>query len=200
MNYGRWVLASGVIGMAGTLAMQLVISRQLGAAALGLFFLATKLAMLPIEAASAVIGAVAFPMFARLREDRTQAARAFATLLTGLYLLLLPVFALLYVLAPQLEQLLGSQWAGTTPLIHLLVVAGIVGDPVRAGDPAADGLGSGRSCVPPRCRPDRGAAGGLVARRGVARVAEGAAVALLLGNVAAAAWPWPGCGRCCRMR
>lgn len=186
MNYGRWVLASGAIGMAGTLAMQLVISRQLGAAALGLFFLATKLALLPIEAASAVIGAVAFPMFAGLREDRAQAARAFATLLTGLYLLLLPVFALLYVLAPQLEQMLGSQWAGTTPLVHLLVVAGIVGILCELVTPLL--MGWGRADRAFRLDAAQTVVLLVALLPAVALLgAEGAAVALLLGNLAAAA-------------
>jgi len=186
MSYGRWVLASGAIGMAGTLAMQLVISRELGAAALGLFFLATKLALLPIEAASAVIGAVAFPMFAGLREDRVQAARAFASLLTGLYLLLLPVFALLYVLAPQLEQALGTQWAGTTPLVHLLVAAGIVAILCELVTPLL--MGWGRADRAFRLDAAQTVVLLVALLPGVALLgAEGAAVSLLLGNVAAAA-------------
>jgi O-antigen/teichoic acid export membrane protein len=186
VSYGRWVLASGAIGMAGTLAMQLAISRELGAAALGVFFLATKLSLLPIEAASAVIGAVAFPMFAGLREDRAQAARAFATLLTGLNLLLLPIFALLYVLAPQLEQVLGTQWAGTTPLVHVLIVAGIVAILCELVTPLL--MGWGRADRAFRLDAAQTVVLLAVLLPGVALLgAEGAAVSLLLGNVAAAA-------------
>jgi O-antigen/teichoic acid export membrane protein len=125
LNYGRWVLLTGIVGLAGTLATQLALSRMLGATALGLYFLAGKLAFLPIEAASAVIGAVAFPMFARLRDDPSGSARAFAMLLTGLLLLLFPVYALVVVLAPQLEQALGANWSGTAPVMQIMAVAGV---------------------------------------------------------------------------
>jgi lipopolysaccharide exporter len=125
LNYGRWVLLTGIVGLAGTLATQLALSRMLGAAALGLYFLAGKLAFLPIEAASAVIGAVAFPMFAGLRDDPSGTARAFATLLTGLLLLLFPIYALVIVLAPQLEQALGANWAGTAPIMQIMAIAGV---------------------------------------------------------------------------
>ena len=124
VNFGRWVLAAGVVTLAGTLLTQLVVSRLLGATALGLFFLAVKLAYLPVDAANSVVGSVAFPMFARLREDASASVRAFVTVLTGMYLLLLPLYALIFALVPQLETVLGPEWAGTTPIVRILCVAG----------------------------------------------------------------------------
>jgi hypothetical protein len=77
LNYGRWVLLIGVIGLAGTLMPRSWrCRRHARAAALGLFFLAASWRCCPIEAASAVIGGVAFPMFAGLREDRRAGRRA----------------------------------------------------------------------------------------------------------------------------
>ena len=125
-DYGRWVLLAGVLTLAGTMLTQLAVSRMLGATALGLFFLAVKLAFLPIDAANSVVGTVAFPMFVRLREDMPASARAFLSVLTGLHLLLLPVYALTFVLAPQLESVLGEQWTGTAPIVRILCVAGVV--------------------------------------------------------------------------
>jgi len=131
VNYGRWVLAMGVMTLAGTMVTQLAVSRMLGATALGLYFLAMKVAFLPIDAASAVVGAVAFPMFSGMREDVEGSQRAFTTLLTGLWLLLLPAYALILALAPQFEFALGPRWSGTAPIVQILsfaAVAGIVGE------------------------------------------------------------------------
>jgi len=125
VNYGRWVLAMGIVTLAGTMATQLAVSRLLGAAALGLFFLAVKVAYLPIEAANSVVGAVAFPMFASVREDAKASERAFTTVLTGLWLLLLPVYALIFALATQLESALGPRWSGTATMVQILSVAGV---------------------------------------------------------------------------
>jgi O-antigen/teichoic acid export membrane protein len=125
VNFGRWVLLAGIATLAGTLVTQLAVSRELGAAALGLYFLALKVAFLPIEAAGAVVGAVAFPMFARLRDDRAATVRSFAILLGGFGLVLLPVYALLVVVAPSFEQALGDRWAGTAPIVQILALAGV---------------------------------------------------------------------------
>jgi PST family polysaccharide transporter len=125
VNFGRWVLLAGIATLAGTLVTQLVVSRELGAAALGLYFLALKVAFLPIEAAGSIVGAVAFPMFARLRDDPMATARSFAMLLAGFGLVLLPVYALLVVVAPLFEQALGERWAGTAPIVRILALAGV---------------------------------------------------------------------------
>jgi O-antigen/teichoic acid export membrane protein len=125
VDFGRWVMAAGVVTLAGTLLTQLAVSRLLGATALGLFFLAVKLAYLPLDAANSVVGSVAFPMFARLREDAVASARAFRTVLTGMYLLMLPGYALIFALVPELEAVLGPQWTGTTPIVRILCVAGL---------------------------------------------------------------------------
>jgi O-antigen/teichoic acid export membrane protein len=125
VNFGRWVLLAGIATLAGTLVTQLAVSRELGAAALGLYLLALKVAFLPIEAAGAVVGAVAFPMFARLRDDRAATVRSFAILLGGFGLVLLPVYALLVVVAPSFEQALGDRWAGTAPIVQILALAGV---------------------------------------------------------------------------
>jgi O-antigen/teichoic acid export membrane protein len=127
VDFGRWVLAIGVVTLAGTLFTQLAVSRMLGAASLGLFFLAVKLAYLPVDAANSVVGAVAFPLFARLRENTVASAQVLVNVMTGMYLLLLPVYALIFVLMPDLEAVLGSKWAGTTTMVRIMGLGGIVG-------------------------------------------------------------------------
>ena len=126
-NFGRWVLLVGITGLVGELLVQLAISRQLGAAALGLYFLALRLAFLPSNVASAVIVPVAMPVFARLQDDPGAATKVFAEMLGALCLLLLPVYAIMFSVALLFEQALGSNWTGTARLIQVLCVAGAAG-------------------------------------------------------------------------
>lgn len=128
IRYGQWVFFTSLIAMAGQTVLRLVISRQLGATELGLYYLAASLAFLPADVASEVVGEVAFPFYARLQTDVWQASLAFRSMLTSVLALLLPALSLLIALAPSLvENLLGSHWTGTAPIIQVLALANIVG-------------------------------------------------------------------------
>jgi O-antigen/teichoic acid export membrane protein len=132
MNFGGWILITGLVAMAGSYGLRIAISRQLGAEGLGLYFIAVQLAYLPNEVASEAVGAVAFPLFARLQDSISQATRVFRALLSGLAAVLYPVCALLIVLAPTLvHDVLGPEWAGTEDVIRVLslvVMIGIFGE------------------------------------------------------------------------
>ncbi len=132
LHFGGWVFVSSLIAMAGSYGLRVVISRQLGAEGLGLYFIAVQFAYLPSEVASEVVGAVAFPLFARLQNDLLQATRAFRALFSGIAAVLYPASILLIVLAPVLiSDILGPEWAGTEDVIRILslvVMVGIFGD------------------------------------------------------------------------
>jgi O-antigen/teichoic acid export membrane protein len=127
IHFGRWVLATGIVALAGTTLSQLAVSRLEGAAALGLYFLAWRVAFTPVDAVSAVVSAVAFPLFARLRDNATETAATFQRLLIGQTIVLVPGYALFFVLAPPLEAALGGRWSGTAPVIRILAVAAVTG-------------------------------------------------------------------------
>lgn len=132
MNFGGWVFLTSLVAMAGNYGLRIAISRELGADGLGLYFIAVQLAYLPNEIASEAVGAVAFPLFARLQSNISQATRAFRALFSGLAAVLYPVCGLLIVLAPTLiHDILGPSWAGTEDVIRVLslvVMIGIFGD------------------------------------------------------------------------
>ncbi len=142
IKFGGWLLITGVIAMVGSFGLRIVISRQVGAEGLGFYFLAAQLAFLPSEVASEVVGAVAFPLFARLQSGGQQAARAFQAILTGLMALLFPVCALFIVLSPILVKvLLGAKWEGTVPLIQILALVTMIGLFGDATIPLVKGFG-----------------------------------------------------------
>ena len=127
IGFGRWIFASNLVAVAGGAMLQVVVSRRLGAEALGLYYLAVKLAFLPAEVASEVVGRVAFPLYARLQGSVVELRRTFARFGLGATALLWPVYALLFVVAPWLPEVLGERWQGTVPLLRWLVMVGAVG-------------------------------------------------------------------------
>lgn len=142
IRFGRWIFLTGLVVLAGSYVLQIVISRQLGAAELGLYYLAAQLAFLPTEVASGVVGEVAFPLFARLQTDLQQITRAFRALLTGISALLFPVCALIIALAPALvHNILGPEWAGTIPVIRILALVSIIDLLGEVMGPIFQGLG-----------------------------------------------------------
>lgn len=128
MNFGGWVFVTSLITMAGNYGLRIAISQQLGVEGLGLYFIAVQFAYLPSEVASEAVGAVAFPLFARLQSNKSQATKAFRALFSGLAAVLYPVCALLMVLAPTLiHDILGPNWAGTEGVIRVLALVVMIG-------------------------------------------------------------------------
>lgn len=128
VQFGRWIMLVGILSMGTSALLQAYISRQLGVAALGLYFLAAKLAFIPAEIGGEVIGAVSLPLFAQLQSNLDHARRAFQSILKGVWALLLPATFLLIALAPSIvAEVLGERWHGTAPLIRLLALASAVG-------------------------------------------------------------------------
>src|SRR5512141_220660 len=142
IRFGRWIFVTGLIAMLGQYVLRVVISRQLGTAALGLYVLAAQLAYLPSEISSGVVGSVAFPMFARLQTDIQQARQAFRTMVVGMAVLLYPVCLMMIALArPLVIEVLGSKWKGTEPVIQILVLATVIGLIGDAVEESLKGLG-----------------------------------------------------------
>lgn len=142
LRFGGWIFATALVATTGTSILQLAITRQLGAAELGVYYLACKLAFLPAELATELVGAVAFPLYARLQDDPRKATRAFQRILVGMFAVMVPAALLLFVLSPALiEHLLSARWQGTVPAIRVLVWVNVIG---LAGDaivPVLKGMG-----------------------------------------------------------
>ncbi len=142
IRFGRWIFLMSIVAVSGSSMLQVVISRELGAAELGLYYLAGKLAFIPAEISAEVVGAVAFPLYARLQTESRQLARAFRTIFTTVSALLFPICALLIALAPALvEHVLGARWQGTAPLIQLLALVNVIGLFGDTVSPLLKGLG-----------------------------------------------------------
>jgi PST family polysaccharide transporter len=121
--FGRWLFAIGLTAVSVDFFIKVLVARRLSVAGLGLFSLGDRLAETPTQIANEAIGAVAFPLYARLRSDPPRLEQAVQAHLTGLMFLLLPATGLIIGLAQPLEQrVLGAAWVGTSPVIVLLAI------------------------------------------------------------------------------
>lgn len=142
LQFGRWIYLTSLVVMIGGNVLQVAISRQLGAAELGLYYLATQIAFLPYEVAREVVGSVAFPLYSRLQKNLAQAVVTFRAVFASMAALLYPICALIIALAPTLvEEVLGDGWEGTAPIIRVLTLAAVIGLLADTTAPVFQGLG-----------------------------------------------------------
>jgi O-antigen/teichoic acid export membrane protein len=121
--FGRWLFAIGLTGVTSDLFLKILVARRLSVTDLGMFSMSDKLGETPSQFANEAIGGVAFPLYARLRDDPPRLQAAFRAHLTGLMFFLLPATGLLIALAlPIQERILGPRWAGAAFLIVLLTL------------------------------------------------------------------------------
>lgn len=141
-RFGRWIFITGLIGALGTPVLRAVISRHLGAADLGLFYFATRLAYFAKEGVSAVVADVSFPLYARLQSNKKQVRQTYRATLSAMLALLAPTYALLIALAPSLVGVwFGPKWTNAVGMIQILAVAALVDTFVDATNPMLMGIG-----------------------------------------------------------
>lgn len=146
LRFGRWVLIAGLIAMAGEWILVAAITRTAGTAALGRYALAASIALTPASMFGSLIGGVAFAAHARAASDARQSARVFRTSLIAMLVPVVPSYALLFALAPELvSHALDARWAGLGPAIRLLAIAGVLGLVFDASTSLLAGVGRPRA-------------------------------------------------------
>jgi PST family polysaccharide transporter/lipopolysaccharide exporter len=143
IRYGQWLFLATLISIVGSQGLQLVISRRLGAEALGIYFLSARLAFLPFEVSSQVVGSVAFPLYAGMQRDLQRASRSFRAMIVGLLALIVPSSLFIVLLIPELvHTVLGPRWTGTIPVIQVLALVNVATVVWDAAMPAFKGMGA----------------------------------------------------------
>jgi len=143
--FGRWIFLIGLTAVAAELLVQVLIARALGVSGLGLYSLASKFAETPDRLVTEALGAVAFPLYARLRFDRGRVTAAFRAHFVGVMVLTLPLTALVVALAHPLEEfLLGPAWSGASPIIMLLALGFAVAPSFSATSALLKAVGDAR--------------------------------------------------------
>ena len=141
-RFGRWIFLIGIISVATDSAIRWIIANRLGVAELGLYFMAWRLAYLPMQLISELANEVAFPVYAQLQSDREKAAAAFRGLLVSVAAILVPTCLVFAWLVPELVQhVLGDGWRGTVGVMRLLILTSVLMLLSESLGPVLKGLG-----------------------------------------------------------
>jgi len=138
-----WGVAGGALVLAATdLALRAVLARRFGAGALGVYYVAAALALLPLGVAAELLAVTAQPRYAQLLGDPAALRRAARATSARLGTVLVPFYGLLAGLAAALTPAaLGVLWLGAAPLLRVLAVAGAAGVVRVAAAPLFAALG-----------------------------------------------------------
>jgi len=127
-SYGGWLLGVSALTFLSTQGDRIIVGKLIGTVALGLYQVAWQLVRLPtMEISKGIIGAVAFPALSAINTDDRQLAKAFFAMVETNALMILPLVAMLILLAgPIVLTLLGQQWVPAVPAIKLLAFAALL--------------------------------------------------------------------------
>lgn len=104
----------------------ILIGKFLGMQALGFYNLAWQLCIFPVQKINPVVNKVAFPVYARLQNDRPQLSLYYARFLQAVALITLPLLAFLFYFPGDVVRVLyGPGWEQTANLIGVLAFVGI---------------------------------------------------------------------------
>jgi teichuronic acid exporter len=124
LRFGGILTADRVLNYARANIDVALIGALLGTRMVGLYVMALALARLPLEKLGSAFEPVAYPTFARLRDDKPALQRYFLGLSVGTMAIALPVcFGLIVTAGIFVPTVIGSQW---NPIVRPLQVAAIV--------------------------------------------------------------------------
>lgn len=127
IHQGKWITSAGIASYFSLKLPDISIGRLLSTQALGLYQMAYRFAILPLEEIGEVINKVSFPLFVKISQDQSRLRVAFLKN-ASVYLIASSVYTVtLLICAPLITQIfLGSQWLEIIPLMRLLVIAGFL--------------------------------------------------------------------------
>lgn len=104
----------------------LLIGRFLGAAPLGIYALAYRIMVYPLQSVTTVISRVMYPVYAQIQDDDPRMRSAFARTTGMIALVTFPMMMGVCALArPFMLTVFGPQWAEAIPLVRLLAPIGM---------------------------------------------------------------------------
>jgi O-antigen/teichoic acid export membrane protein len=142
-GYGRWMLGSAVLWFVYSQGSNVVSGWLFGVAALGLYQMASRFALLPSTQLGDVIQSATFPAFAEIQHDQERVSRAYVRTTSLAAMVIIGMTVLTALGLPRLFVLiLGEQWTEAAPLIPVIAFAAGLRALLRTGSPLY--LGTGR--------------------------------------------------------
>lgn len=127
VKFGAGITGSNFAGFIERNIDDILIGRNWGSAALGLYDRAYRLLLFPLQQVMAPIGKVMIPILSRLNEEPQRYRRAYFGAMNQILLLILPGAVFLLVMAdPFIPFILGESWRGAVPIFQALAFIGLL--------------------------------------------------------------------------
>ena len=125
-DFGKNVLASRFLAYFNLNAPQFSIGKILGSGQLGYYSVAFQLVEIPVQRISKNVLRVMFPAFSKIQDQSQDYIRLYRQTVYYLAVLVFPLFAGLYLIAPLFVQLFyGSKWQPAVVPLQILTVVGL---------------------------------------------------------------------------
>lgn len=138
-EFGKWIMGTSMLKYLVLSLPEILIGRIAGAATLGLYQMAKRIATAFSKEIAVVVSTVLFPVFSELQSDPSRLKRAYLRSQKCISLVVFPAYALMILLAERLvETVLGTQWLPiVVPLrilssVALLQSIGAYGELIKA--------------------------------------------------------------------
>ena len=127
LRYGRYVAGANVTNFVNSTVDNMLVGRIVGAAALGLYAAAWRLAEIPNVVIGFIVGRVMFAVYSRIQDDLAAVRQHYLANIQRTVLLALPLTVGMGIAAePIVAALLGQQWQGAVLPLRILAVFGFV--------------------------------------------------------------------------
>ena len=126
-RFGKHVVGFRLLNYSNRNADNFIIGAALGPVSLGYYVVGYRILRLVIQITSNLIDKVAFPLYARLQDERDRFRRAYYKSASFAALVAFPAFIGILVLAPEIVLVLfGHKWSESVPVMQVLSVLGII--------------------------------------------------------------------------
>lgn len=133
-SFGLYQMGEKSINYLSANADNILIGKFLGMEALGFYNLAWQLCIFPVLKINPVVNKVAFPVYARLQDNRAALSEYYARSIHAIHLVCIPLLAFLFYFAYDIVEIMyGAGWEQTAHLVGILVFAGLIKVSVNPG-------------------------------------------------------------------
>ena len=126
-HFGKWILGAGILSFIVVQGPFVIIAKMIGAAALGTYQMAHRIAVVTMMEMVKIVANSVFPAFALIQDDTIRSRQAYVRVSRLVIFILLPaLFCIVLLSRPFTVTVLGEKWTSVIPILQLLALSGVL--------------------------------------------------------------------------
>ncbi len=127
ISRGKWITGATILNYFYQNGDTIAVGKIVGATSLGLYDMAYKISLVPLNDFADVFGKVVFPVYVRISEDSLRFRRAYFRALAVVVLVVLPIGIFISIFAKEIILIiLGEKWIEATSALTVLGIFGAI--------------------------------------------------------------------------